>query len=277
MRLETARLYGGTPGQSAMTLPDVLREKPFAICLYVTDPVAARPIAEQIVAGGPVLVTMGVPLDGIKVFAHVDPCVAKAAELLGENLLKITAGRTSYLLLHDNGKDTLATRCYRRFMGAAGEQYALTLLEQRSAAGSDASPPQTLAQMMKRFHRAGLVVTLSPEVWLTVPPEAVLKEQTCFATLGAVPELWPQLRSGRALALVGPLHGEIGYAALELVSAAFTKSREFGTQRFILPELVTPQTLDDFARRYAAAAGLDLADLIRTSDGVSPARARDGG
>ncbi len=277
LRFEAVRLYGGTPGQSSTTLTDILGKKPFAICLYVTDPVAARPIAEQILADGPVLVTMGVPIDGIKVFAHVDPCVANAAELLGENLIKIAAGRTSYLLLHDNGKDALATRCYRRFMTAAGAQYALTLLEQRSAADPETSPPQILAQMVKRFHRARLVVTLSPEVWLTVPPEVVLKKQTRFATLGAFPELWPHLRSGWALALVGPLDGEIGYAAMELVLAAITKSREFGTQRFILPELVTPQTLDDFARRYAAAAGLDLADLIPTSDGVPPTSGPDGG
>lgn len=277
MRFEAVRLYGGTPGQSSTTLPDVLGKKPFAICLYVTDPVVARPIAEQILADGPVLVTMGVPIDGIKVFAHVDPCVANAAGLLGENLIKIAAGRQSYLLLHENGKDALATRCYGRFMAAAGAQYTLTLLEQRSAADPETSPPQILAQMVKRFHRAGLVVTLSPEVWLTVPPEAVLKEQTCLATLGAFPELWPHLRSGRALALVGPLDGEIGYAAMEMVSAAFTKSREFGTQRFILPELVTPETLDDFARRYAAAAGLDLADLVPASDGVPPTSGPDGG
>jgi len=277
MRLEAVRLNGRTSAQSSATLSDVLSKKPFAVCLYVTDPVAARPIAEQILADGPILITMGVPIDDIKVFAHVNPSVANGAGLLGENLIKIAAGRRSYLLLHDNGKDALATRCYRRFMAAAGAQYTLTLLEQRSAADSETSPPQILAQMMKRFHRAGLVVTLSPEVWLTVPPEAVLKEQTRFATLGAFPELWPHLRSGRALALVGSLDGEIGYAAAELVSAAFTKSREFGTQRFVLPELVTPKTLDDFARRYAAAAGLDLADVMPASDSVPPTTGPDGG
>jgi ABC-type sugar transport system substrate-binding protein len=277
MRLEAVRLGGGAATQSSATLADILGKEPFAICLYVTDPAAVRPMAEQIVADGPMLITMGAPIDGIAVFAHVDPAVANGAGLLGENLIKVAAGRQSYLLLHDNGKDAIATRCYRRFMAAAGDRYTLRLLEQQRVADSGASPQQVLAQMVKRFHRVGLVVTLSPEVWLTVAPEAVLKDQTRFATLGACPELWPHLRSGRALALVGPLDGEIGYAAMEMVSAAFTKSREFGTQRFILPELVTPETLDDFARRYAEAAGLELADLMPTSDGVPPTTRPGGG
>jgi hypothetical protein len=277
MRLETVRLPGRTLTQVSETVSDVLKQKPYAICLYVTDAAAARPIGEQIVAHPPILITMGAPLEGVRVFAHVDPCVANGAGLLGEKLVKIAAGRQSYLLLHESGKDALATRCYRRFMASASGQYTLTLLDQSSAAGSDASPERVLEQMVTRFHRAGLVITLSPEVWLTVAPDTVLKEQTRFATLGACPELWPHLRSGRALALVGPLDGEIGYAAMEMVSAAFTKSREFGTQRFILPELVTPETLEDFARRYAEAAGLELADLMPTTDRALPTTRPGGG
>ena len=110
-------------------------------------------------------------------------------------------------------------------------------------------------------HGESQVLPYSPEAWLARSPETLLNQENRFATLGAFPELWPHLRSGRALALAGPLDGEIGFAALELVSAALTGSREFGTERFIMPELVTPETLADFARRYAAAAGLDPAEL----------------
>jgi ABC-type sugar transport system substrate-binding protein len=262
MRMKSARPELDTPEALAATVARVLDEEPVAVCLYIVDPVTVRPVAKQILKNTPILVTMGAPLDETGVFAHVNSPAVNAAELLGRNLPKYADGRRSYLLVHEKGKNPLATQCYRSFMAAASQHPSMSLLEQGNAAGSDLPPSGLLTRMLDRFRRAGVVVTLNPEVWLAASPEALLSEANRFATLGAFPELWPHLRSGRALALAGPLDGEIGFAALELVSAALTKSREFGTQRFIVPELVTAETLDDFARRYAAAAGLDLADLL---------------
>ena len=41
-----------------------------------------------------------------------------------------------------------------------------------------------------------------------------------------------------------------------------TDSQKAGVMRMVPSELVTPETLNDFAKRYAEAAGLELRELL---------------
>ncbi len=132
--------------------------------------------------------------------------------------------------------------------------------------------------LLERFPNAGLVVSLDPALWLTPQAgwERDLRQVSGdfrFATLSAAPSLWSRLgtpeRPGEAAALVGPLDGEIGYAAVEMAAQLLLGASQIVRERAVPCELVTADNLADFARRYAAAAnGLDVQPFL-------PATARD--
>jgi len=247
------------------TLMQVVREAlakdPRAICMYVSNRAAAAAAAEAVVAHAGILVTLGVELDIPGVFGHVEEDVAGAAELLGRHLDEIVSGKRSYVLLHRAGTSTKDTRCYERFLAKARSYRAISLLEERNAGQGDQSSAELVRAMFTRFRHAGLVVTLEPSLWLSAAPADVLGQNARFATVGAAPVLWRYLRSGEATALAGPLDAELGSRAVELALAAITESRKPGAVRTVRSELVTRETLDDFAKRYAEAADLDLEKL----------------
>ena len=195
--------------------------------------------------------------------------------MLGERLEEIARGRRSYLLLHRQGATDTDTRCYERFMRQARPRRGMTLLEERNAAESVQSPAELIRAMFVRFRHAGLAVTLDPAVWLSTPPAELLGGNARFATMGAAPTLWQYLRSGEAAALVGPLDGEIGSLAVEIAILGITESDRPGQVRIAQLELVNPDTLDDFANRYAEAAGLDLKELSPPSAPWRPEAASD--
>lgn len=289
LRFEYAVPRDGSPAELEKLVEEILARRPTAICLHVTDTAAARPVAERILKTDARLVTMGTPIPGISPFAHVGVNWPGGAELLGRRLDEIAAGRRSYLLLHENGRDETATHCYARFFTAAQGQ-SLRLLEERNAASfatpnaapastaAEGPPPsaqqQQILEMLRHFPNAGLVITLDSQPWLSLRPRLTLDARNRLATLGAAPPLWLRLRSGEAAALVGPLDGEIGRVAVELVLQSLTGETPRGTVRQIECELTTPATLDDFARRYAEAGRLNLADLLPPAAAPRPAALR---
>ncbi len=244
------------------TATEALAKKPRAVCMYVSDPHAASAAAESIVRSAAILVTLGVGLDVTGVFGHVREDLTGAADLLGKNLEQIAAGKQSYLLLHRAGVNPPQTHCYERFLAKARSHSRISLLEERNAADTQQPPVELLRAMFARFPNAGLVVTLEPTVWLSTAPAQILGQNAHFATVGAAPALWGHLRSGTATALAGVLDGELGSLAAELALAAITEGRRPGAVRTAPAELVTRATLDDFAKRYAEAAGLDLQELL---------------
>lgn len=250
------------------TITHTLEQHPNVVCLYVTSAAAARPNIDLIAARQSLLVTMGEAVGDPRVAAHVGVDLPAAAELLGSSLTQVAAGRQSYLLLHEEGRSETTTNCHRRFMRAAQREYGLTLLQEANAAAGERTPAQLVEDALGLFQHAGLIVTLEPDVWLTAPTGwhrrlRELNAEFRFATLSAAPALWPRLGTpatpGEAAALVGPLDGEIGYAAAQLATQLLI-STEKSTSRIIIPcELVTPENLADFARRYSEAAnGLDV-------------------
>lgn len=260
-----------TPEALLNTVDQALELQPGVICLCVDDPRRCQPVVDRIARERVLVVTVGQELDDPRIAAHVGVDLPAAAELLGDNLERVAAGRQSYLLVHDAGRGTLATRCYQRFMERARRQFAVQLLAEGSATDADGHGDRVLTDLLKRYPRAGLVVTLDANPWLRPPAGwerdlRGLSPDFRFATLSAAPVLWSRLGrpggDGQAVALVGPLDGDIGYAAVEAATDALLRHRQ-GAPRIIPSELVTPETLADFARRYAeAAGGLDVTAFL---------------
>lgn len=250
----------------------VLEHRPRVVCLHVTDPELAAASFDLIAAEKVLLMTMGQRCQDAHVYGHVGVSLPEAADCLGENLARVAAGRRSYLLLHERGLSPEATECHRRFITGVQRHHGITVLQQENAAQSDRSPANLVEELLGRFPHAGLVVTLNPDVWLAARVGwdrrlRQLNQDFRFATLAAPPRLWRRLGTpaepGDAAALVGPLDGEIGYAAVHMAVQALVSTGAPLTARTIECELVTAENLADFAERYAAAAnGLDVSDYL---------------
>ena len=275
----------------------VIAKNPVAVCLCVERPDIAGPAAQRIIDNGILLVTIGRQIEGVPAFGHVAVGWPEAAEILGRNLTELlpeTVNRfgrqrseRSYILLHEDGRDELTSLCYTRFSVVTRNVPRLALLEERNAAQSDRPPSELIRDMLEHFPSAELIVTLNPEVWLSIQPRYNLPTRTKpdgeseftthFASLGAPPRMWPRLRSREAKALVGPLDGEIGYTALELAVQGVMLNPDVLTRRVITCELVTPENLGDFARRYALAANLDVETLTPFGTNLSATSQPGGG
>lgn len=253
-----------------LLIDQCIERKPKAICLYVTeagggskpehDPFVA--LADQIRRSDILLVTMGRRLgDGSRYYAHVGVDLAWAADAIGRNLTAIAVDKRSYLLLHQRDLSAESTRIYNRFTLAARRDATMTRLREQRAAPSTAEQHRQLREMLAEFPNAGLIVTLTPRLWLEQPAGAALDSRNRFVTLSTAPPLWPRLRKGEAAALAGPLHGEIGYTAVSKAWSGLLAGEPLGRVELIPCELVTPDTLDDFAKRYAESAGIPLEQL----------------
>jgi ABC-type sugar transport system substrate-binding protein len=257
---------------------NAVAREPVAICLYVRNAESARATLGMIAQKSIVLVTMGRRLDDPRIFGQVLVNEPGGAALLAENLKRVAAGGRSYLLLHQRERDAAGARVYDRFMAAARDQHSMNLLEARAASGPPRAQRAQIAEMLDKFRHASLVITLDPAPWLSGdPPGLTLGNQNRFCTLSTAPTLWPRLRSGEAAALAGPLHGEIGYKAVELAVEGLTQSRGSGVQRLVDCELVTPDTLEHFIIRYAEASGMDPAELLPKRSASQPSSRPGGG
>ncbi len=231
-----------------------------------SQPVASQPaaaafaaLARDIQTRGVLLVTMGEELPPGVAFGHVGVDWPGGAELLGRRLKAIAPDRSSYVLLHKRGVSALGTECYDRFNLTASREL-MTRLTDRIAAGQGSRQREQIRAMLSEFPAAGLVVTLTPEPWLEGEAER-LPPENAIATLSAVPPLWGKLSSGEAAALVGPLDGEVGFAAVELAWQGLMGAEPAGRRRLIPCELVTPDARLEFERRYAEAAGRSAREL----------------
>jgi len=288
--LPTVRLAVATPapGSAAGLMRALTAEftkHPRILCLHVTeadlrdhtelDAVLDLATREQV----PVI-TMGARYEDARVYGHAGVSLTQAGELLGTALPESGAGRRRYLLLHGAGEDPLATTAYQRFASASQKQSDLTLLREQSTADSQRSPAELLGDLLALFPHAGLLVTLSPEVWLCAAPEELHRfrdqnREFHFATLSTVPPLWRYLgttaKPGLAAALVGGLDGDVGYAALEMATRVALSEREPNPIRWIDAEIVTVEALPDFAQRYAkAAGGMDVSSFLPDAAATQP-------
>jgi len=262
-----------TPGEP--TTLDALVDQALArgargVALWVTEPGRSDIPIDRLRRAGVLIVAAGSVPD-----AHPDlPAVVidygAAAATLAGRLPEIAAGRQSYVLLHERERDTVATAAHDEFMALARLQSTVHLLTDRNAA-TEPSPPHALVRsMLDEYRHAGLVVTLGPGHWWGTEPRFTLPDGCRFVTLSAAPVLWSRLRDGEAAALGGPLDGDVGRAAVERLAALLMAEPVPPAARVIPSELVTRETLAEFSARYAAAAGLPLADLATGAPATQP-------
>lgn len=250
---------------------EALRMQPGAVCVCVAAAETAREAVGALVGRGTTVVTIGDRVDVAGVYGHVRVDWAGGAALLGRQLEQVAGGSRSYLLLHWSSASQEARDCYLRFMAEARASPSLTLLDEADVGSGEPPAAQTLRALLARFPYAGVVITLAPSPWLDERPGGMLGRNTRCATLGAPPPLWRCLSAGEATALVGPIDGALGAAAVELALAGMTQSVRAGQVRTVECELVTAATLEDFATRYAQAAGLDVRGTLERWAGLQPA------
>jgi hypothetical protein len=245
------------------TVLRALQDQPDIVCLQVSDPLTADAAIRLILERGVLLVTFGEGVTNRGVAAQVTVDWPGGAELLADNLERTAGGRRSYLLLHDSASE-VGARCYNRFAMSARRNSDLVLLEERDLADSSSSAPRLIETLLDRFSHAGLLVTLTPDVWLNpnVGWRADLRRLNAgfrIVTLSAAPVLWTRLgtpsRPGEMAALAGPLDGEIGYAVAQAAGRLLLSATPPPPVQQIACELVTPETLPTFAHRYALSAG----------------------
>jgi ABC-type sugar transport system substrate-binding protein len=269
-----------TPEARLALIREALKSGVNALGVYVTErdqlhPADLETLIETVHREQTLLVTLGRFIDDPRVYGHVGADFAGGAQLLGDHLAEILQRleRESYLLLHADGQDAFSTSLYRNFISAARRQPRITMLQERSTTADNLTPAQRVEEMLDLFPHAGLLVMLDPRVWLNAQPDwdRQLRERNRgyrFATLSTVPPLWHTLGTptapGAAAALVGPVDGDIGRAAMKMVVDALLSEREKRPRRWIPCEIVTPETFRAFASRYAASAnGLDVTPFLR--------------
>lgn len=249
---------------------DVISRKPAAVCLGVPQDSAPHPttasatsepfdpvveLIERIDATGCLVVTYGRRTRSARVFAHVEGDYAAGAEKLANALPTLLAGRQTYVLQHTAGRSERASQCYARFTAAAGRRYGFSMLEERNAWIGGGPPGMHMTDLLARFPHVALAISLEPDVWTRSQPPVTLPADARYATLSATPDLWPDVRGGRAAALIGPIDGDIGYRAVQLAWSGLTGGARGGEVELVRCELVTADNIDDFARRYRLAGG----------------------
>jgi len=245
------------------------------VVLFVDAPDARRDAAQRLLQAGLVLVTVGTRLDLPSIAAHIDIHWTGAAESLGAHLRDFLGNRRTYILVHDRSALPYGRECYERFDRLSAREHTLTRLTEVDLLGTRRLAPERIRPALRQFRHVALVVSLTPVPWYAEPPDVLLGPDVRFATIGTAPVLWRWLRNGKAVALAGPLHGQIGEAALRSVVEAVMSDRHQGRDRIVDTVLVTPDSLDEFARRYAEAAGLQSTALapwlVDVPDGDKPA------
>lgn len=257
-------------------ITEALRGDPQAACLLVPEDRALRAelpeSLEDLRRRQIATVTIGGELPGFGAHGEVAVDMPAGAELLARRLPALVPERQSFALIHEEGADRLASACYVRFHGVTIEQRTNDWHELLAfnAARPETQGAAAVESVLTKFPNVGILVTLGPQVWLDAAPgwPAQLQQRSPtlrIATLSAAPRLWHLLgtpeKPGVAAGLVGALDGELGYRALRIASDAITSEKRTVRREVVPMELVTPNTLDDFAQRYSVAA--DNLDVSR--------------
>jgi hypothetical protein len=291
--LDVVEVIGGDPNAHVDPglIEEVVAAGGEALCLFV----AARDIAhrQDLIAAVELaheqnlpIVVMGHRVDHPLVYGQVCADWPQGAEQLADALPEITS-RRSFVLLHHDGRDELATRCYRRFKTEADTLADMHLLKQVNQAQQKAASTATARSLVALFPNAGLVVTLDDALWMHsergwFTKLRAINPHVQYVALSSAPQLWRDLGTpgapGVCAALVGPVEGRLGYEAVRIAWRPLIAEREpDGVLRFIDCELITPETLPDFAHRYAKAAGdLDVRPFLRGALDLDPAPPADG-
>ncbi|MBL8877512.1 MAG: hypothetical protein JNG88_00205 [Phycisphaerales bacterium] len=234
---------------------EAIRSGAAGVCVYLNNARDLQPLADELRGSGIVLVTMGAQPSGVSPYQHINIDLAGGAELIAENLPKFATGRKTYSVIHARSRSAIDEACYERFVSHRPGESVMVQVAERDVFNPSVPPSRAISDILVAFRSTAIVVTLDPEVWLTSEPPFALDEQRKFITLGAVEPLWARLRNGEAAALIGPLDGEIGAAAMQGMLRGLARESAPTPVRTIPCHLVTRDTLDEFAKSYQVATG----------------------
>lgn len=278
---------GGIGGEIAAQLAT---GRTSAACVWV-GPAGLQPlentlrVLDQLHKARIAVITIGERIEHASVCGRVCVSNPDAAELLGSQLDALARPGRTYLVYDREGASAADTDVTLRFLSAAGRQPRLEPLMRVSNAGRGVEAQVAVERLVSLFPNSSLLVLLDPAVWLTAPFDwdNTLRARNArirVATASSAPQLWRHLGSadapGLAAALVGPLHGQMVYDGMQMAIELVTIGRRAGLDIAAPVELITPDTLPDFARRYAeAAGGIDVspflpADLRRAMESGAP-------
>ncbi len=255
LRIEWRSLQTPSPAKLTTMLHTLRRNQPSpdAVVIYWPARLEAPPLPETFSPDRQIVVVIGPQQAPPGVYGLVRVAWAAGAETLAARLHELPGKPQSLLLLHGAACGPWGQRLRDRFLLALRKAGRVVVLDQAETCG--ATPPrQTVAALTQRFPHAGVLVSLRRELWDMPGVLEALRPQMRIATLGADPQLWPLLRSGRLTALVGPVDGQIGQAAGELVISGLADGLPGPHVRTIECDLIEAATLRAFQRRYTHAA-----------------------
>ena len=248
----------GTPSIANQLALAVGAEAQFVVLWLQGDtaPMEAITAAEQ---NGVTVVTIDRNIPRDRAANHVDIHLPAAAEQLGRDLSQLSEGRQAFILIHHRDRDPEANRRYARFRTGLSAQSEMVMVGEADATGRD--PVAMLNQLLELYPGTALVVTLESDLWL-LPEAKSIRDDVRYITLDASPALWPDLKTGRALALIGPVDGEIGEAALSLVADLATSAKRPLPNRVVECRIVSKSNLSEFAAAYAESVGVPPEKLM---------------
>lgn len=235
-------------------LRTALDRQPSVLAVWFPCDGSADAAADVLQASTVLLVTAGSLPAALTPRAHVSIEWVEGAELLGRSLPQLAPEKRSYLLLHEDGRDAWRSQVYGRFAAEARLHFNLTLLEGRAALRDDART--LLGELVAKYPNAGLLVSLTDSPWSNTGGALETPGSSPLAVLSAAPAMWPLLRSGEAVGLVGPVAGDVGRQVGALLLGALVGDVAPGTVRHVPCELVTRESLDGFTERYQVAGDL---------------------
>jgi hypothetical protein len=153
------------------------------------------------------------------------------------------------VLLQQRDESAFDKQIYERYKLGAHGVSSPALLTEESVRSSSGPANAALQKMLTQFSHTRLAVNLVRDI----SPLDLLDSahgKITLATLGAWPELWPALRSGQLVALVGPLDREVGRTLVQVAADTLMHGRPSGFERSVDPRLVTASNLDEFSRDY---------------------------
>jgi ABC-type sugar transport system substrate-binding protein len=240
--------------------------RPSVIAVYAENAQIAGDCLETARSHSIPLILMDDRTDDLRASGRVTCDPAQAAELIASNLLPLAGEGRGYILIHESSTDDVAERIYARFQTVARRAAGVTRLAEcdlgRPAAGDVSGAravPQQIESLLARYRSTSLVVLLLRRSEF-LPGASWLAELRAkypsvrFAVNSVDQRLWPFVRSGEIAALAGPLDGTMGRLAAEMAYQSLIGTTP-EADRSVPAELVTPENLRDFERRYREAAG----------------------
>lgn len=268
LKLEVAQIR--PVADYAREFDEILKSQPAVIVIPSANERILAEIRQATLKTGIVLITYGEtndPPERVGIFGHVSTDRAAAAELLGRELSNFGSERKSYVLVQSAADARNGVT--DRFRSGVGSRVGPVLLSDATYGDSNFSGPDAIRSLLAQFPNTTLAVTLDESLWLESPPGLLLGEHQVMATLGVSPLLWGAVREHKCIAMVGVLDGDIGEAIVRMVFGALLATEKGPLFRAIPNEVVTPDLLERFEHRYAAAAGMPVQRLNATTQPAS--------